>query len=316
MNITLPEVAEKLLNADNIVITAHINPDGDAIGSSLGLMYLLQNIGKKAEVYLNDDVPRIFSFLPGVEQIKKPAREVSKITPDLCVILDTSPERTGQVLASIDAPCVNIDHHKTNSGEEMPTYVSAERAATCEIIYELAELLRADIDEKAAVCLYTGLATDTGFFRYANCTPSTMRAGAELIAKGAKPHVISEAVEQKPYEQVLGMARAMQTMELSFEGRVIGLYLDDELTASLTETEGLVDMIRVVEGAEIAVLLRVPKENMCRVSMRSKGPDVAQIAASLGGGGHTRAAGVTLNMPFAEAKRTILDAIGKALEQK
>lgn len=314
MNITLPMAAEQLSQAEHIVITAHINPDGDAIGSSLGLMYLLKSMGKRAEVYLQDEVPRIFSFLPGRELIRKPLTDGAKLTPDLCVVLDTALDRTGNVLETIDAPVLNIDHHKTNTGSDALTYVSAERAATCEIIAELARLLKVEMDEDAAMCLYTGLATDTGFFRYANTTPLTMETGAMLIAKGAKPHIVSESVEQKPYEQVLGMAKAMQTMELSHGGRVIGLYLDHALTKELAETEGLVDMIRVVEGAEIAVLLRCPTEDMCRVSMRSKGPDVAKVAASLGGGGHTRAAGVTLKLPFDEAKKAILAAIGQALE--
>jgi phosphoesterase RecJ-like protein len=316
MKITLQDAAKRLKAAKSVVITAHENPDGDAVGSSLGLMHLLRSMGKTAEVVLADDVPKIFAMLPGTDEIKKPREDAAKLTPDLFVVLDTSPDdRLGGVDKTVDAPVLNIDHHKTNDGGIGEAYVEPKRAATAEIIFELSELMQLKPDEKAAICLYTGMATDSGFFRYANTTPYTMRAAGELIACGAKPHIISEAIEQKPYDDVVSMAKAMQTMELSHGGRVIGLYLDYELTRSLSNTEGLIDQIRVVEGTEVAVLLKCKEENLCRVSMRSRGFDVAKIAVAFGGGGHTRAAGCTVREPFAKAKETILRALGDALSQ-
>lgn len=314
MKITLEAAAQKLQLAQSIVIASHVNPDGDAVGSSLAMTHILTNMGKKVHTFLVDDVPKVFAYLPGCELIKKPDVKAEKLKPDLLLVLDCSSlDRIGAVSDSVDAPILNIDHHKTNDGSMGDVYMNEERAATCEILFELVKLLNVKIDENIACCLYTGIATDTGFFRYACTTPFTMEAGAELIACGAKPHLISEAIEQKPYADVLSMARAMQTMELTGDGRIIGLYLDYELTKTLSDTEGLIDQIRVVEGTEIAVLLKCVEEKKCRVSMRSRGFDVAKIAVSFGGGGHTRAAGCTLEMSFAEAKREILRAIKDAL---
>ena len=164
------------------------------------------------------------------------------------------------------------------------------------------------------MCIYTGIATDTGFFRYFNTTSFTMRAAAEMLEFGVRPNVISEAMEQKSFDVVKGMAEAMQTIELFCGGRAAGVFLDLERTERIENTEGFIDMVRVIEGVDVAVLLKCKEERVCRASMRSKGVDVAKIAASFGGGGHVRAAGCTLEMPFEEAKKTIMAAIAKTIE--
>ena len=315
MNISLTETANALLTARGLVLTAHVNPDGDAVGSSLGLMHVLRGMGKEVQVFIDDDIPAIFSVLPGYEVIEKPEKEKreGKIKADALVVLDTAPDRIGAVADIVDAPVINIDHHMTNKGEAERSYVDADRAATAEIVYELVKTMGEKPGREAAMCLYTGMATDTGFFRYANTTPFTMRAAAELLECGVEPNVISEAVEQKTYEVVKGMAEAMQTIERFANGRAAGLFLDQSLTARIANTEGFIDMVRVIEGIDVAVLLKCKEEKLCRVSMRSKGMDVASIAAGFGGGGHVRAAGCTLEMTFDEAKKAIMGAISEAV---
>ncbi len=316
MNISLTEAMKALLHARKLVIAAHVNPDGDAIGSSLGLRHVLLGMGKEVQVFIDDDIPAIFSVLPGYEVIEKPEKDTrkGKIQADLLVVLDASLDRIGDVEAVVDAPVLNIDHHVSNRGEAFQAYVDSKRAATAEIIYELVKEMGQSFTRDSAMCIYTGIATDTGFFRYSNTSPFTMRAAAELMEYGVEPHIISEAMEQKSYEVVKGMAEAMQTIERFSQGRAAGIFLDHAMTSEMENTEGFIDMVRVIEGVDVAVLLKAKEEKLCRVSMRSKGLDVAKIAMSFGGGGHVRAAGCTLEMDFAEAKKTIMEAIARALE--
>ena len=311
MNMTLAETAGKLLRAQNVVLTAHVNPDGDAIGSSLGLMHLLHGLGKEAAVLLDDDVPKAFSILPGYEAIQRPKGERSA---DLLVILDTAPDRIGGVAKCVQADaCINIDHHRTNAAEG-DTYLAPDRAATAEIVYELASEMKAAFTKDSALCIYTGLATDTGFFRYSNTTARVMRAAAHLMDCGAEPHIVSEALEQKPYQMICDTAEALQHIERFADGRAAGIFLDHETTERMESTEGFIDFVRVIEGVDVAVLLKAKEEKLCRVSMRSKGTDVSAIAASFDGGGHMRAAGCTLKMGFDEAKKRIMAAIADRLE--
>ena len=313
--LSLQETTKRLLEAQKIVITAHVNPDGDAIGSSLGLMHILREKGKDVQVLLDDDIPAIFSILPGYELIGKPGE--GKITADLLVVLDTGLDRIGAVAGYAEAAAMlNIDHHITNDQQIPALYLDAARAATAEIIFQLAKEMNSTFTPEMALNLYTGMATDSGFFRYSNTTPFTMRAAAELLEAGVKPNIVSEALEQKPYALVKGMAEALQTVEVLHDGKIAGLFLDQALTETLESTEGFIDMVRVIEGVDVAVLLKCKEEKLCRVSMRSKATDVSRIAAQFGGGGHIRAAGCTLEMDFAEAKKVILAAICAAMEEQ
>jgi bifunctional oligoribonuclease and PAP phosphatase NrnA len=311
MHISLRDTGNCLLRAQKIVITAHINPDGDAIGSSLGLMHALQYLGKDVSILIDDDIPVTFSILPGYELIEKPVKPVSC---DLLVVLDTGLERLGQVRELVESKSIlNIDHHISNDNAAEFLYLDAERAATAEIICQLFKEMGWGFSLQAATALYTGIATDCGFFRYSNTTPSTMCLAAELLAAGVKPNVISEALERKSYAHVQSMATAMQTIELLDNGRVAGVFLNQELTASMESTEGFIDVVRTINGVDVAVLLKCIEEKLCRVSMRSRYTDVSKIAVSLGGGGHIRAAGCTLRMPFLTAKQTLLSAVSRAI---
>ena len=313
MQISLTETAAELKAHERIVLTAHVNPDGDAIGSSLGLMHALKALGKEVQVFIDDDIPAAFSVLPGYELIGKPA-EGQSIPTDLLVALDVSLDRIGQVAEAVSAPTLNIDHHITNDGQADKLYLDGTCAATAEIIYQLVKEMNGSFSRDCAMCLYTGLATDSGWFRYSNTTPETLRAGAELLAAGAEPNLISEGLERRPYESLKGLADALQHMELFHDGRVVGVFLDFATLENIGSAEGLVDMIRKVEGTELAVVLKEKEKDSCRVSMRSKGLDVTKIATQFGGGGHVRAAGCSIARPFAEAKAALLAAIAEALE--
>lgn len=313
MQIELREAAAKLKSAQKIIVTAHINPDGDAIGSSLALVQMLKLMHKDVRIFIDDVLPPNFMILPFVDIIERP-NDNDKLMADLLVILDTQTDRIGRVFNMVEAPILNIDHHVTNTGANVDyLYLDPNAAATCEIIFNLSKYLDVELTTDIARCLYTGLATDTGFFNYANTKSSTMRAAAALIDAGVKPNEIAEQMERKSLADFKGLVETLKTMQLFYDGKVVGIFANEEIAKSVDSTEGFIDLIRVIDGVDVAFLLTCKAENFCRVSMRSKTVDVSKIARSLGGGGHLRAAGCSIKTSFEEAKRIIVDAIGEAI---
>ncbi|WP_295163691.1 DHH family phosphoesterase [Selenomonas sp. F0473] len=313
MKINLTEAARLLHEAQTVILTSHIRPDGDSVGSTLGLMHFLRGIGKDARVMIDDEIPRIFRVLPGIDRIERPA-EGRRYAADLLVVCDVEMKRTGAVVPSVDAARVlNIDHHVTNDEAAENLYLDPSHAATCEIMCELIRAMGGTISLDAATCLYTGIATDTGFFRFSNTTPHTMRTAAELIEIGVKPNVIAVAMEMKSYDEVMAQVRAIESLEMFCDGRVAAVFIDEARAREVKTTEGLLDSLRVIEGTQIVFFMKWLEPDTYRVSMRSKGVNVSRIAQTFDGGGHIRAAGCTLHAPFDEARRMILAAIGKEL---
>lgn len=313
MKITMDAAAQMLRDAQTVVLTSHIRPDGDAIGSTLGLMHVLRAQGKEVRILIDDEIPRIFSILPGVDQIERPI-ESQRYTADLLVVCDVELGRTGASVSAVDAVhLLNIDHHVTNDEKAEHLCLNPKAAATCEIVYDLVRILGVMPMLDAAVCLYTGMATDTGFFRFSNTTPHTMRAAADLLEIGVKPNIVSTAMEMKSYDEVMAQVRAIRNLEMFFDGRVAAVFIDEERAREVTTTEGLLDELRVIEGTQIVFFMKWLEKDTYRISMRSKGTNVSRIAQKFDGGGHIRAAGCTIHAPFAEARTAILDAIGEEL---
>lgn len=313
MKITMDAAAQMLRDAQTVVLTSHIRPDGDAIGSTLGLMHVLRAQGKEVRVLIDDEIPRIFSILPGVDQIERPI-ESQRYTADLLVVCDVELGRTGASVSAVDAVrLLNIDHHVTNDEKAEHLCLNPKAAATCEIVYDLVRILGVMPMLDAAVCLYTGMATDTGFFRFSNTTPHTMRAAADLLEIGVKPNIVSTAMEMKSYDEMMAQVRAIRNLEMFFDGRVAAVFIDEERARGVTTTEGLLDELRVIEGTQIVFFMKWLEKDTYRISMRSKGTNVSRIAQKFDGGGHIRAAGCTIHAPFAEARTAILDAIGEEL---
>ncbi|MBQ7723689.1 MAG: bifunctional oligoribonuclease/PAP phosphatase NrnA [Selenomonadaceae bacterium] len=309
--ITLSEAASKIKAANKILITAHVQPDGDAIGSTLATMQMLRSLGKTAQVFIDDSVRKNLHALPHFEEIRRPSAE--KFDADLLLILDTSPDRIGNVSKLTDAPILNIDHHVTNKGDGYELCVDTEAAATCEIIFRLSKELDVDITPNIATCLYTGIATDTGFFQFSNTRAETLAIASKLITYGVSPHFISEQLEKKSLAEVRGLSAALNSLKMFYDDKVAGMILDHETAKKFDSTEGFIDEIRVIETVDVAFLITEKAPNVCRVSMRSKGVDVSKIADKLGGGGHIRAAGCTLKTTLADAEKILVEAIGEAL---
>ena len=312
MLITLKQAATKIRAASKILVTAHVQPDGDAIGSTLATMMILRSLGKTTRAFIDDTVRRNLHVLPHFDDIRRPV-DGESFDADLLLILDTSPDRIGNVRKLTDAPVLNIDHHVTNSGEGYELCLDAAAAATCEIICRLAHELDAEITPDIATCLYTGLATDTGFFQFSNTRAETLAVASELIDCGVKPNFISEQMERKTLAEVIGLRDALNTLKMYCGDKVAGMTLDHATAKKFDSTEGIIDEIRVIDTVDVAFLITEKSPNVCRVSMRSKGADVSKIAAALGGGGHIRAAGCTLKMSLVDAEKILVEAICAAV---
>ncbi|VBB08046.1 Hypothetical protein LUCI_3311 [Lucifera butyrica] len=314
MEISLKQASELLERAANIVLTAHIYPDGDSLGSMLALFHSLRAAGKDVTMLLDDDVPKLYQYLPGQEKIVRPR---SGLNADLLVVLDASDEeRIGAVKTAVFAPILNLDHHLSNTRFADYWYVDAEAAATGEIIFKLLGLMNGKITREIAVCLYTAIATDCGFFRYANTSAATMRYAAELIECGVQPHVIAEHLDTRPLANIILLTKALATLQLYEAGRIATITLSAEMGQITSDnTEGFINYPRNIEGVEIAVLFKVVDTNTVRVSLRSRNVDVSRLALAFGGGGHARAAGCTLNGTLEDAKTKIIGAAVARLKE-
>ena len=313
-NCTLEEIAALLLAQDKLVLCPHVSPDGDALGSTLALKMALEKAGKKVTVMVDDDVPKAFGFLPQIDCFVKPAGgEV--LEADLLVVLDASSlDRIGKVAQAVKAKAVaNIDHHISNTQFADYLYLNTEAAATAEILCNLVEKLGITPDKDLATCLYTGIYTDCGSFRYANTTPGTMRAAAKLLEYGARPNEISDALGTNTRANIEMLGKVLQTLAFYNDGKISTLEINTDLYDKDVNTDNFISFARYIEGVDIAVLFKAVEPAVTRVSMRSQDTDVAAIALSFGGGGHVRAAGCTVELPLEQAKAKVLEAIGKAL---
>lgn len=313
-NCTLEEIAALLLAQDKLVLCPHVSPDGDALGSTLALKMAMEKAGKKVTVMVDDDVPKAFGFLPQIDCFVKPAGgEV--VEADLLVVLDASSlDRIGKVAQTVKAKAVaNIDHHISNTQFADYLYLNTEAAATAEILCNLVEKLGITPDKDLATCLYTGIYTDCGSFRYANTTPGTMRAAAKLLEYGARPNEISDALGTNTRANIEMLGKVLQTLAFYNDGKISTLEINNDLYDKDVNTDNFISFARYIEGVDVAVLFKAVEPAVTRVSMRSQDTDVAAIALSFGGGGHVRAAGCTVELPLEQAKVKVLEAIGKAL---
>ena len=313
-NCTLEEIAALLLTQDKLVLCPHVSPDGDALGSTLALKMALEKAGKKVMVMVDDDVPKAFGFLPQIDCFVKPA-DGEVVEADLLVVLDASSlDRIGKVAQAVKAKAVaNIDHHISNTQFADYLYLNTEAAATAEILCNLVEKLGITPDKDLATCLYTGIYTDCGSFRYANTTPGTMRAAAKLLEYGARPNEISDALGTNTRANIEMLGKVLQTLAFYNDGKITTLEINSDLYDKDVNTDNFISFARYIEGVDVAVLFKAVEPAVTRVSMRSQDTDVAAIALSFGGGGHVRAAGCTVELPLEQAKAKVLEAIGKAL---
>ncbi|NCB31456.1 MAG: bifunctional oligoribonuclease/PAP phosphatase NrnA [Clostridia bacterium] len=296
---------------DGFTIIAHKSPDGDTLGSTLALLWLLRKLGKRAEAVCADPMPAIYMFLPLADEICLPKDVVGYENAISVDCADRSRLGTANDLFAAAKATYNIDHHRTNDAYAQHNAVNPSAAATGELIYHLLQSLAVSPEADFASCLYTALMTDTGNFAYSNTTGETMRIAADLLDAGADGYGLNLRIYRNTsFERLLLLRQAIGNIRLYEGGRVgITSLTKAEIAdcgAQEDETEGVVDYIRDIQSVEIAVFIKQSAEDVWKISLRSKlQADVGTIAAKLGGGGHERAAGYTahgrLESAWAEA---------------
>ncbi|MBP2642624.1 MAG: phosphoesterase RecJ domain protein [Firmicutes bacterium] len=314
MECSLETVGKLLREAHRVVITGHIHPDGDCLGSMLACYDLLTGLGKEVEVLLDDEIPAVYSFLPGVDKVRRPSEVIEA---DFLVVVDASDrERITGVSETVRAKVINLDHHISNTKFADYWYVDSAAAATGEIILRLIRLMGGKVTLSSAVNLYTAIVTDSGFFRYANTTATTLRFAADLVECGVTPNLISEYLDTKPLSSITTMLEVLKTLDIQSNGKVASITVEPEMLQEGGEsTEGLINYPRNISGVEIAIMFKKVASNTTRVSLRSRNADVSRLALAFGGGGHMRAAGCTVEGEFDQAKKKILEAAGKILTE-
>ena len=310
--ITINQLHMALCEANSIMLTVHMRPDGDAIGSMVAFYEALIAQGKTVHMVVDDVIPERYSFLSYIDHIKDVAYyEANTVSVDMLMVLDASTyERIGRVGALFSAPIFNIDHHISNSEFADHLYLKPDFAATGEIITDLCEQWNWPITESMANALYMAIATDCGFFKFSNTTANTLKMASLCVAAGARPNVISETIEAVSAARLELTKQVMQTIAFYKDNRVATIELSPEIMAILgDDTDGFVDIIRNVDTVDIAILLKAEADDRTRVSLRSKGIDVNAVASHFGGGGHIRAAGCTINLPLEQAKQALIEVM-------
>jgi bifunctional oligoribonuclease and PAP phosphatase NrnA len=312
------EVVEAVDQGRRALLFAHVYPDGDVLGSQLGLGLALRAAGRAATFACAHPVPEPFHFLPGAADLEQ--WKTGRDGFDLVITLDCpDPARLGGLLEGARAPGVrvlNIDHHGDNRRYGDVNWVDTRAAATGEMVYDLLQAAAFPLTADVAVNLYTAIVTDTGSFRYSNTTPKTLRVAAHLIEAGVDPaHVATSVYETRHLGGLRLLGQVLQGIETDLDGSVAWLVLERAQAESpdLPEAEEFVNYPRSLRTAKVAVLFRELPDAV-KVSLRAKGEvNVARLAASLGGGGHPNAAGLILSGGLAEAKTRVLGAIREAL---
>ena len=311
-NCSLAETGELLKAAKKLVIVSHVSPDGDTLGSSLALMHALRMLGKEVIINVDDDISTVYSFLPGIAEYRRFA-PCESVNADLLVIIDaSSADRAGNAMEVVKSPAVlSIDHHKTNTRFADYLYLDSDAAATAEIIYSLLLEMGIKLTRDIATCIYEGIYTDTGSFKYSNTTSNTLKTAADLLNYGVNPSLISDNMELKSRSQVEMLRKVLETLTFLKDGKIAYIEIPLELYDHNVETDAFISYPRYVEGVEIALLFKQVEANLTRVSFRSKEIDVAKVALSFGGGGHKKASGCSIYAPLKEAEKVILEAVGE-----
>lgn len=292
------DVQQAIERHQRFAIATHVRPDGDAIGSLLGLTNMLRKLGKEAHPYCQDSVPAAQQFLSGSRIIRQNIEEPSFY--DAAILVDCGGFlRVGNTLADSIGKIpflINIDHHMNDVPFGDIFWVTPSASSTCEMLYYLCGQLQLALDPAIATQLYTGLLTDTGSFRFSNTNRQVLEIAAELVATGAQPAYIAEQVyESVSPESIQLLARVLSTIVFSSNSRLATAQLTQnmftETQTSPEDSEGFINHLRSVKSVDLAMLFREDNNGVVHISMRSKGQvDVAALAKRHGGGGHRNAA--------------------------
>ena len=317
----------KLVNeSQSFVLTSHMRPDCDAIGSELAMALALRSLGKKARIINGDGVPPHITFIDPKQDVQVLGRDVSadELTCDVHMILDTSAwgqlGPMAEVIRHTQARKVVIDHHVSEDDMGAMTFKDTTSEATGRLILEAIEALGAKVTPEIAVPLFAAIATDTGWFRFNSVSTATFKAIARLVEAGAKPSAIfAELFEKNSLARLLLQGRILINIQSELGGRLLYTAITQadlrEAGAEATDTEDVINRLLSVKGTEAALLFLELSPQETKVSLRSRSSlDVNKIAGQFGGGGHKAAAGVRFPGPLDAAVAAVLAATRRAME--
>lgn len=319
----MEDVIEAIKRHRSFLITAHVNLEGDSLGSQLAMKELLEAIGKRCVIVDNDPVPAHYKFLPRADEVSN--KIDSKLQFDAAVVLDCPTlKRIGRVrsLLKDGKIIINIDHHISNERFGDVNWVHPNASSAGEMVYRLFKKMRIPLTKEVALYLYIAILTDTGSFNYDNTSSITHEIAGELLGYGLEPAAVSERVyEQRTVADLKLLGLVLSTLDISHKGDVASLSITKRMLAEtgvdVSRSEGFINYGRSIEGVKIAALFReeAKEKNKVNVSFRSKGDlDVNSLAACFGGGGHMRAAGCTIEGSLASVKRKVLARIDEMLK--
>lgn len=313
---TVKEVCEFLLAHDNFTLLTHAQPDGDTIGAAYALAHVLKVKGKKVKVLCGDHIPKKFRYIINSLCNDNDAN-------DTVVALDIADTK---LLGSIEQEYSDkvelcIDHHVSNRKYARNLLLDSKASATCEIVYHIIKELEVPFSKHILDGLYTGICTDTGCFKYTNCTATTHRIVADLIDMGAEYGEINRLMfDTKSRARIKIEADVMENMQFMFNGKVafisVTKQMIDNAGCTTSDLDGINTLSRIIEGVMVGVTLREKAENVYKVSLRTNAPiDATKICEHFGGGGHPRAAGCEIECSLSEAIERIVPVVKEALEE-
>lgn len=319
--IDLKEAVAECRRANSFLVTTHSGPDGDAIGSIMAMRHFLDALGKMdVTCACHDPAPRIYDWIPGTEAIVD--SDNIEASYDLVVVLDVAQlERIGAIGTKIspEQRILVLDHHRGDESCGTVNFIDHTYASASEIVAGLFEAAEIPITKEAATCIYVGLTTDTGSFKFSNTDPRAHRTAAKLIEAGADVSDISSRVfDRMSFPKGDLLRRVLERLQIGESARYAWSYVTEkdmiEADAMSEDVDGLVNFVRNLEGIEVGMLFRELEEGKVKVSMRSQGKvNAADVLKPLGGGGHAGAAGATMHFSLDEARKRVLGAVDEAL---
>lgn len=313
MLISSAETADLLLSHDNILIISHKNPDGDTLGSAFALFHGLCDLNKKVRFICHHKIPRKFDFLT----LGRPYALTPDFTPDFIVAVDVAATQLlgSSLMCYNDKIDICIDHHPTNEQFATKTFLDPKAGATCEVIFDLLAQMNIEVTPLIADCMYTGIVTDTGCFKYSNTTAKTHKTTAKLFELGANYEWINRVMfDTKSKKRFAIEQRILDTLEYFGDGKIAvititaQMLLDEGIDDS--ELDGISALPRTIEGVEVGITLREKKSGFFKASVRTTSLyDASKICEKFGGGGHKRAAGCVIEKDLENAKALIVQAV-------
>jgi bifunctional oligoribonuclease and PAP phosphatase NrnA len=317
----IDRIIDKIAESQSICIGGHVRPDGDCVGSELGLALALRKQGKDVCCWNEDTVPQKYAFLNPDKILQQPGRPRAF---DLVIAVDcASFDRLGTLGAAVAKRkyLINIDHHLSNTRYGDLNWISAREASTGELIFRLLQAAKWPVTRAIADCLFTAVSTDTGSFQYPTTKPVTYHTAGELVKLGANLETICHEVYQSySLSRVRLLKHVYSHFHLTHNDQIAWLWLKKSdfarTGADRSDTEGLIDHIRAIEPVVVACVFEEIETDVVRVSLRSKSPkiNVSEILGQFGGGGHAAAAGARIAAKPLSAQRRVIGAIKKALD--